>query len=146
MIGRFESGGILGLSTLILLFLRGPSCYLMGFANIPGFLLWKHASTQNNRRMKYLAVLLGSLGQSLSMLAIMILLSSITIFLFSHLDISPLLQFAYWIFILYLCIAPPYSTLKASLETENIFNLPYYRVSLTLTMIITVILFIILRL
>lgn len=145
MISGAAGGAIIGLSILILLFTRGPLCFLLGIANIPGFLLWKRASAQDGRPARRVAVAIGWLGQSLASLLVVVLLSFLSHLLLSRVQIVPLLKFGYWIILLYVCVAPAAATLRVTRESETVFNQPYYRVTLTLTLATTVAGFIALR-
>ena len=141
-IGGATAGAILSFCMLILLFTRGLVCFLLGFANIPGFLLWQRGLTQNNRRTRKVAVAIGWFGQSLASIVVILLLVALSHFLFTRINIVPLLKVFYWVFLLYVCVTPTIRTLKTALKSESIINAPYYRVTLTLTSATTVVVFI----
>jgi hypothetical protein len=145
MLGPLASGILVSLSMGILLLLRGPLCFLLGAANVPGFILWQTSRTPANLQKQRLSILVGSFCQSLASAFVVVLLSLLAKFLFEYLYVSPILKIFYWLFLFYICIAPAYATLKVSSLSAETLDWPYYRLTLTLTMISTSVVFVVLR-
>jgi hypothetical protein len=145
MLGPLASGILVSLSMLILLLSRGPLCFLLGAANVPGFILWQTGRTQASRQKQRLSILVGWFCQSLASVLVVVLLSLLAKFLFKYLYVSPILKLIYWLFLFYICLAPAYATRKVSSHSATIFDWPYYRLTLTFTMISTAVVFVVLR-
>lgn len=111
----------------------GQVCFLMGFANIPGFKAWRAARTRGSPAGEWLGVILGWLGQAIVSGAFAFLLVSLARLIFSHIEIMRGFRWLIWASFFLLAYGPVYMTRQASHGSSEDEGRPYLMVTLALS-------------
>ena len=120
----------------------GQICFLMGFANIPGYRLYRAGVEQQRNALQLAGVFLGWLGQSLVSLAFAFLLVQLVRLFFTHFEFHAIFRWPFWFAMFLLALAPAYKTRSISEQSSPEMERLYFRVTLSLTGLTTAVGFI----
>ena len=115
----------------------GQVCFLMGFANVPGYRLWSRGAEQQHAVTQWLGILLGWLGQSVVSLSFAFVLVKMVHLIFSRFEWPALVRWVYWFAVFLLALGPAYKSLGASEQSSSEVEKVFYRTTLLLTCLVT---------
>jgi hypothetical protein len=117
-------------------------CFLMGFANIPGYKLWRAGTARHESWMATSGLCLGWLGQSVVSVLFAAVLIQLARLFFAHFDIWSFFRWLYWIALCYLSIKPSNETRLVAENSSPEAEKSYYRLTLSLTILTTALAFV----
>ena len=111
-------------------------CFVMGFANMPGYRIWRSGAGQQSVSTQRLGVFLSWLGQSAVSLCFAFVLVQLVHLFFRHFEFHALFRWPYWAWVFLFSLRPAYDTLKASESSPDADRL-FYRYTLLPTCLTT---------
>jgi len=111
----------------------GQVCFLMGFANIPGFRMWRTARVCKSASGQWFGIIFGSLCQAVVGGAFAYLLVKLARMIFTHIEILSGFRWLIWGSFFLLAYGPIYMTRQASRSSSEEAGRNYFMVTLALS-------------
>jgi hypothetical protein len=105
----------------------------MGFANMPGFKVWRAARERRNAAGEWLGVALGWLGQAVVSVAFAFLLVKIARVIFAHVEVMSGFRWLIWASFFLLAYGPIHMTRRASHGSSEEEGRNYFMTTLALS-------------
>ena len=117
----------------------GQVCFLMGFANIPGFKIWRAARARRSAGGEWLGLIVGWLGQAVVSGAFAFLLVKLARVIFTHVEILSGFRLLIWVSFYLLASGPIYMTRRESYDFSEEEGRNYFMVTLALSGLTTLV-------
>jgi hypothetical protein len=111
----------------------GQVCFLMGFANIPGFKMWRAAKARRSVAGEWIGVVFGWLGQAIISGAFAFLLVKLAHVIFAHVEILSGFRWLIWASFFLLAYGPIYMTRQVSHGSSDEEGRHYFMVTLAMS-------------
>jgi hypothetical protein len=105
----------------------------MGFANIPGFKMWRAARARGSAVGEWIGMACGCLGQAVVSGAFAFLLVKLARLIFTNAEILSGFRWLIWVSFFFLAYGPVYMTRQASYDSSEEEGRGYYMITLTLS-------------
>jgi hypothetical protein len=114
-------------------FAAGAVCFLMGIANVPGYLLWRSGTARGHELSRRFGLLVGWVGQSCVSVAFALALVLLVRLFFTTFEVWFLFRWLYWVAVFLLCLGPTYRTLSVSRSPAEDDTTIYFSFTLPFT-------------